>query len=363
MVSLNERWQAQTQQRQHNVQEMLIGLRAERSQIAMQLREHLRSSQNEIRQQTRILLADVSQQRQEVTVELSARLSNFRLQLQHQTAQILMVMEAERSLMAQHLTDDLGEFHQQLTESVALLRQELQMGIAAIASDVQTLRSQTQEDLAALQQERLSTLATLVDSLRADTQDYLADLAATRKQRAAQIHTQFQTNRAHRQIATQTLRQECAHFRLALRQHRASLRHSVWGKTVEQRLPHQPVAAISTPPPDQVPLAVELSRSSTCKRGLDLSGVTTLSLDQTDQDSEPKALESIANVQPLRRDPVQLETDILTYIRKVQGARLTEIETALEMNRFQTVDALRSLIKKGLVTQRDRTYLAQDQLH
>jgi hypothetical protein len=56
-------------------------------------------------------------------------------------------------------------------------------------------------------------------------------------------------------------------------------------------------------------------------------------------------------------DPVDCEKRVYQYLSASQGARLTEIEVALDINRFQAVDALRLLIKKGLVTQRDRVYL------
>jgi hypothetical protein len=358
VTSLNEAWQAQKQQRQHNVQELLTGFQVERKQIAMQLRDHLRICQDEIRQETRILLTDATQQRQDVTLELTERLSSFRTQLQDQTAQFLAVTAAERSLMAEQLTGDLGEFRQQLVESVALLRHDLQITIAAIASDVQSMRSNTQAELTALRQDRLSNLVTLVDGLRADTQDYLTELATSRQDRAVQIHEQLQANRAHRQAKTQTLR-------LNLRQHRASLRQNVWGISAEQLSSHpaMPATPLASTLKDDMPSAAESIIPRPFKPAVDL-GITTLSLHSTPPPSaEAKSGEPIANLQPLQRDAAQVEADIHTYIRQIEGARLTEIETALGMNRFQTVDALRSLIKKGVVAQRDRIYLAQDKPH
>jgi predicted transcriptional regulator len=40
---------------------------------------------------------------------------------------------------------------------------------------------------------------------------------------------------------------------------------------------------------------------------------------------------------------------------------LTEIESTLGINRFQAVDALRSLIQKELIVQKDRTYRIQEE--
>jgi DNA-binding IclR family transcriptional regulator len=50
----------------------------------------------------------------------------------------------------------------------------------------------------------------------------------------------------------------------------------------------------------------------------------------------------------------------LAYIQTSQGARLTEIQSALGINRSETVDGLRALIRKNLITQRDRIYLVQE---
>ena len=55
-----------------------------------------------------------------------------------------------------------------------------------------------------------------------------------------------------------------------------------------------------------------------------------------------------------------LSQSIYALIRQRNGARLPEIEETLSINRFQAVDALRVLIKEGVVTQRDRVYLVQE---
>jgi hypothetical protein len=73
--------------------------------------------------------------------------------------------------------------------------------------------------------------------------------------------------------------------------------------------------------------------------------------------------EPVEEMQAVNRDPAQLEMDIFKYIQALNGARLTEIESALSINRFQAVDALRSLIKKGNVTQRDRIYLIPEEVN
>lgn len=53
------------------------------------------------------------------------------------------------------------------------------------------------------------------------------------------------------------------------------------------------------------------------------------------------------------------EHRVYRYLQKSEGMRVSQISQALELNRFQTIDALRSLIKKGMLIQRDdRLYVA-----
>lgn len=52
------------------------------------------------------------------------------------------------------------------------------------------------------------------------------------------------------------------------------------------------------------------------------------------------------------------EQAIYAYIHRSSGAKITEIEQVLEINRFQAVDTLRSLVDKGFLSQRgDRAYV------
>lgn len=58
------------------------------------------------------------------------------------------------------------------------------------------------------------------------------------------------------------------------------------------------------------------------------------------------------------------EAEVYHYLEKSEGMRVSQISKALGLNRFETIDALRSLMKKGLLIQRDdRLYVAsQDKL-
>jgi predicted transcriptional regulator len=69
----------------------------------------------------------------------------------------------------------------------------------------------------------------------------------------------------------------------------------------------------------------------------------------------------VAEASPPAPEPPSLEEVVYNYLHLSQGAHLSEIETELGINRFQAVDALRSLIQKDLVIKQDRTYLVQEE--
>lgn len=73
---------------------------------------------------------------------------------------------------------------------------------------------------------------------------------------------------------------------------------------------------------------------------------------ESKQPEEPATLEH-STPEPL---VVPYEQEILTFLKKSAGARLSQIERALKLDRFQTVDTLRILIEKGDIVLRDRLY-------
>lgn len=57
---------------------------------------------------------------------------------------------------------------------------------------------------------------------------------------------------------------------------------------------------------------------------------------------------------------IPYEAEILSLLQQTKGAKLTEIEKTLKLDRFQTVDSLRQLTEQGKVTQRYRLYVLQE---
>lgn len=77
--------------------------------------------------------------------------------------------------------------------------------------------------------------------------------------------------------------------------------------------------------------------------------------------SQPKATRkaSVATIEPAS-DVVPYATEILDYLRQTQGAKLTDLEKALKLDRVLTVDALKLLMAQGKVEQRYRLYVLKE---
>jgi hypothetical protein len=233
----------------------------------------------------------------------------------------------ERQQTVQHLLSD--------------MKQVRQLKAVALQSDldtfVQTLKHQTAEFLSNTVAERV-LVAQQVEVLRSDVQSYLYELDTQQQQRAEQLWQDLQASRTEREIEMQQLFNRFLDFRIELQHFHQTLHDYVWGTETS------PSTTVEASPISQVE-----TRSN---------GVT-----QTSQPlPEPATRNGTKTHHPASSGTPKSspEKAVYTFLHESQGARLTQIEAALNLNRFQTVDALRSLIKKGLVTQRDRVYLLQE---
>ncbi|OLP18005.1 gas vesicle protein GvpN [Leptolyngbya sp. 'hensonii'] len=84
------------------------------------------------------------------------------------------------------------------------------------------------------------------------------------------------------------------------------------------------------------------------------TGEIIADLDQPDQALVPSQPSAELESTP---DPLSTqEQQVYTYLGQSQSARVSEVETALGLDRFQTVNALQSLVKKGILKQRGDFY-------
>ena len=201
-------------------------------------------------------------------------------------------------------------------------------------------------------------LVAFVSDLRSDVQSYLIELEAVRANQAVQLNQGLIEGRAKREAETQMLFQRLAVFRAELQRFSQDLHQTVWGgesaaniETPTAKLPAvtQTSTKNENQPTDRVAALPHESMAVTATVG-------------AVQHSSAVAVAPLVKVMKASQEGIGCEKEVYAYIQNVQGARLTEIERALDLSRFQAVDALRSLIKKGLITQRDRIYLAQGHL-
>lgn len=420
MVALKEIWQEQQRQRQQelvqrqqSVSQQLATFQKQRQANALELRQTLHDFQQTLQRDTQAFLSDAQRQRQVQAQELADLLHLFKQTLQAETAQSLAVHAADRSLMAQQVSQDLACFHTHLATSVLALRQTLQMRLHEIQDEVASVRAIAHESVSIYQQERLQMqaqladdLAAFVDTLQTDVQTYLQELQEQRQMRSHQIQALLHEARMRRAAELDALMEDFAAFRTELQQFCTELRGQVWGQdsrvSEPAALPPHPTPepvrmGKPKPPLPEAPQIKALQTRSRAKARLNvtrstssktpaiaktyplsttLASAATLPQPNPQQPSTPTAepLKSLTAVidttppvtatdpRPLPRDAAQLEKAIYTYLHETQGAKLTEIESTLTINRFQAVDALRALIKKGLVIQRDRIYLIQEDI-
>ncbi len=351
-MALIDAWQAGRQQRQQEV--------AQRQQAVQQI------------------LSEFGVARQQAALQLQSDLGAFR--------EGLIQQEQRRRADFCELAAELQLFRDALRANVRSLREAMQVDIATRQVDVQSFLSACQEQRLQVSAETRAELAAFMAALRSEVDGYLAELEILRHERAIQLQQNLQQSRTVREAEVQGLFERFATFRAKRREFRRSLSESVWGispsveftKSYPQLLPlgvPKPVSAqtsasqSATKPASAKPTLAKLSsKSPQTKRPVGKTTAPKGTPKVTANLSTAAKTVPVANVslaQPTsptvetQSNDVAFEKEVYTFLHQNQGARLTQIESSLKINRFQAVDALRSLIKKGLITQRDRVYLTQ----
>jgi hypothetical protein len=359
VTTLQNLWQEQRQQRQQElaqrqqqVREILASFQQERQANASQLRDDLSLFQLELQQETQDFLARVSRQRQVQAEQISRLLRNFFKTLQTQTAQLLAEKAANRSAMARQLIQDLSRTRTELNISVALLRADLQEKLRSLQSQNHEFLGHRQQARTQARTQQIQELQAFVVSLQTQVQDCLIELELIRQDRRQQLQQFLQQDRDRRLAEVNALFQQLSEFRHELRHYRAELSNLVWNGSA------LPAPILQTPlvrSPDQSavsPFAAVQVRS--------------IPTEVSSAVAQPDAALPIPVIETAKlaqlENPAQLEEAIYNHIHQQNGSRLNEIESALGINRFQAVDTLRSLIKQGLITQRDRVYFIQEEI-
>jgi gas vesicle GvpC-like protein len=323
-MALKEGWQDSQNRRRQAVSERQQQVRAtvdlwqqERQMQAQTLQEERQAFVWQLKQQNQEFLADTRDVRLRTAEELARELHEFVRSLSRETAEFLTLSADDRTVRALQLAEELREFREQLRATVAQMRWEWDEQNRERAIDRDERR----------------------DRVRGDLQE----LNLIRETVARQLQEQLQIARSEREVAVRELFEDLGKFRAELRDYRHSVEEYVWGG--DRPKPAPPAAAspktrgIATPA--SVPKAPKTAPPPVAPK------------------PPPAAIpaKTLETVHPVAHPP-NPEGRVYDYIRQRGGLRLTDIEDGLKLNRIQTVDALRSLLKQGRIVQRDRTYYA-----
>ncbi len=324
-MALKDYWQQQRQERQQEV--------VQRQQSVHQTLEN-------IRQERRIKAAqlqdDLSLFREMIDSKGRTRRINFQQfysRLKSETEALLIAAKDRRQIQAKEVAEELAAF-------IQAIRQETAELLAANAADQKLMAQQVEQELAAF-----------VEALRSDMQSYLWEMETVRKSRAEQLQRELTQSRIDREAEMKEIFQRFADFRVELNRFREELRNEVWGTDA-------PVAIGA----DSPKLPAPESSLKAAGSSIPVKAASATATASTTKQIPSNSVVPAKATKPFQKDEIAYEKDVYNYIHQSQGARLMQIEAYLGINRFQAVDALRSLIKKGLITQRDRVYIAHEDL-
>ncbi|OUL21772.1 gas vesicle protein GvpC [Nostoc sp. T09] len=205
-----------------------------------------------------------------------------------------------------------AERRQQVNQWKQLTQQELQL----------------QADL--LHQELNSSVSSLHNNRNLQQQQFQQEIVE-RQLEILQIKTDVsqrqQEYRQQRAAKAQALFQDLQNFR-------AILHNSVWGNRTHEQ-------AVSPPPAKTEKLVATVPKWSISRSSIKATGF------------RPAVNTMTKKVPALNADT---KSKVQQYIQQAEGATLIEIEEVIGLSRVQTIDILRSLIKQGVLEQRDRQY-------
>lgn len=288
-------------------------------------------------------LTEWQQARETDKIALHQELAEFHAALQAETQLFLAQVHQQHQTRAQRTWSELAAFHQTLQASVAHLRDRLQGELVTLQGEVQAQLAAHNRDRIAMGQAQAATLEAYVADLQDQVATYLAQVASDRQTAAVQDQAQRHRDRAALTQDVEAMFADLAIFRQQLTTFRQQLHRAVWGDgglAVESIPAPAPVAVAVAAAPAPAPTAAPEPAPS----------------------QPPSPIPSQNGKSAKAQEETPIEERVFGYLQDHHdGARLTEIESNLGINRFQAVDALRSLIQKELIVQRDRIYHVQEE--
>ncbi len=365
-MSLQEEWrfgrldrQEELKKRQVSVHSTLREWQRNRSTQEREQRRDRLAFVSDLQAETKDFLRDTSNKRHQDSIALAQQLNEYVRSLSAETNRFLQETTLDRVEWSSQLARELHDYHSSLNQMSGALRQQRVEEIQSRKAQIQAFLSESERARHQSYNELHEKLTNAIDTIRLDVESYLQELELLREDRARQLQQAFSRYRAKRKADSQELRDRLSVFRSELKDYVTDLQLSVWGSVREHHIapPSRTSEAVKVTPVKVTPAPVS---STTVKKTLETPKPLVKPVEVKDS-PKPVVIPSLATAKPSAPPPLP-EERVYHYIQEGKGVRLTEIEAALGINRVQTVDALRALLRKGLIIQRDRTYLTPDQL-
>ena len=322
MAALQEKWQA---------------ARVKRQQAIAQRQEDVQSDLNAYQQV-----------REQSAVATRKALTENYASIQAETDLYLTQVQQQRAAQAKLTAAKLREFDVELKQAVAAKRQDYQADLTKLAQATQEALAQHQQDRTAMGQQQQQQLAEYVAELEAFVADYLTSAATSREAEAAIDRAK---RRSDREVLSQNVQAMLADMAAQKQPRQAfcnNLRQSIWGTSVPRH----------TTRPQGRPKSIASSRKPGTRKPRTKAKPPAAARVSPSSAVKPVAVPTSTP----SKSAVSTEEAVFNYLQShPQGTRLTEIESTLEINRFQAVDALRSLIQKELIVQKDRIYRIREE--
>jgi len=383
VTALYEQWQAARQQRQDEVLDRrdqvdadLERWQSDRLAHAVQLRQDLAQMVTDLQAETQFWLSEWAEQRRASIPLMRQSLQQYAQNLQRETQAKLTHLQDQREADTNALKQRLRQDCQAMQESVSDLRLDLVQDLKKIRQRVQAIKTETalmqaghRQEQAMVRAELLPQLAEYVDDLQAEVQESLAEVAVLREQAAAVQQAQRQQDRQALAASVDELFEHLAAFRQDLQDQRQALAASIWGSGSAVVNPPQPVAkqvrrhrpASARPEPAQAKPAAKPAAAAKPLAPAPVRPAAQPPAPMQPAKPEARPEPEVMVSAPAKAKTPPLDEVVYNYLHLSPGACLAEIESELGINRFQAVDALRSLMEKDLIVKENRTYHVQEE--
>ncbi|MBD2329414.1 hypothetical protein [Alkalinema sp. FACHB-956] len=194
----------------------------------------LQADQQQRQDDVQEMLATLCDRRQAEAQQSAIDRSLFVTQLQAQTADFLNQAAVARQQMAAELQTNLQNCRAALQSSNQELRQTLRADLDLLKAEVEATLQDYALNRQAMGQALRQDLLASVDRLQSDVAQLLSDYAEQRQVRSIDLAAQLQTAREDRQAEMAELFQDLADFRQSLARSVQDLKRSVWGDGTSQ---------------------------------------------------------------------------------------------------------------------------------